>query len=206
MRAFWIYVVSGIFVGCGGGREPATKYYKLDIPMAPVSAGQSAPVSLRIEPFRAAALLRQDRIIYRPSPFEVGYYQYHRWAEPPNDSITKAMAEQLARSSIFQSIEISDTGERTGYVLRGTIDRLQEVDYTGQVEVQVSVSAELEDVARQQVIWTSAASSECAVQKNDIQAVVAAMSQASQQSIARLTMDVARFTRVNRLAASTPLH
>ena len=206
MRALWICIASGLLTGCGAVREPTTRYYKLDIPSAPVPAGQSAPASLRIEPFRAAALLRQDRIVYRPSPVEVGYYEYHRWAEPPNDSITRALAEQLTRSRVFQSVETSDTGQKTGYVLKGTIDQLQEVDYAGGVKVQVSVSAELEDVAQQQIVWTTATSSEFAVKRGDIQAVVAAMSQASQQSIARLTTDVAKFARGKPLAASTPPH
>ena len=202
MRRVWVCITVGLFAGCGSMRAPATKYYKLDIPTALLPTGRPAPASLRIEPFRTAALLRQNRIVYRPSPFEVGYYEYHRWAEPPNASITRALADQLTRNRVFESVEISDTTEQMGYVLRGTIDRLQEVDYGGGVKVQVSVSAELEDAARQQIVWTGVASSEFAVQKDDVQAVVAAMSQASQQSVARLTTDVARFARGNRLAES----
>ena len=132
---------------------------------------------------------------------EVGFYEYHRWAEPPNDTVTKALADQLMRRRVFQSVEISDGGEKADYVLRGSIDRLQEVDYTGAVRVQVSISAELEDPVRQQKIWSSAASSECVVAKSDVQAVVAAMGQASQQSIGRLMTDVAKFVQLNRLAA-----
>ena len=49
-------------------------------------AGPSVPVALRIEPFQTTGLLRQDRIVYRPSPVEVGFYEYHRWAERPNDT------------------------------------------------------------------------------------------------------------------------
>jgi ABC-type uncharacterized transport system auxiliary subunit len=201
MRPFWFLVVVELFAGCGSVRGPATKYYKLDIPPAPTPAGPSAPVSLRIEPFRPSSLLRQDRIVYRPSPVEVGFYEYHRWAEPPNDTMTKALADQLIKRRVFRSVEISDSGETTDYVLRGKIDRLQEVDYMGAVRVQVSISAELEDPVRRQQIWSSAASSECVVAKSDVQAVVAAMGQASQQSIGRLMTDVAKFVQVTRLAA-----
>lgn len=201
MRIFLISVAVGLLAGCGSERGPATRYYKLNIPPAPASAGPSTPASLRIEPFRTTALLRQDRIVYRPSPVEVGFYEYHRWAEPPNETVTKALADQLTRRRVFQSVEISDSGE-SGYVLRGSIDRLQEVDYTGSVRVQVSISAELEDPVRRQVVWSSAASSECVVAKGDVQAVVAAMSQASQQSIARLTTDVTKFVQLNRTAAA----
>jgi len=191
----------GFLAGCGSTRGPATRYYKLDIPPAPAPAGPSAAASLRVEPFRTASLLRQDRIVYRPSPVEVGFYEYHRWAEPPNDAVTKALADQLTKRRVFRSVEISDGGDKADYVLRGSIDRLQEVDYMGGVRVQVTISVQLEDPARQQIIWSSAASSESAVAKSDVQAVVTAMGQASYQSIQRLTNDFSKFVQVNRLAA-----
>jgi ABC-type uncharacterized transport system auxiliary subunit len=201
MRAYWIGIAVGLLAACGSERVPVTKYYKLDIPPAPTPDGPSAPISLRIEPFRTTSLLRHDRIVYRPSPVEVGFYEYHRWAEPPNDSVTKALADQLMKRHVFQSVEISDGGEKTDYVLRGSIDRLQEVDYMGGVRVQVSISAELEDPVQRQTIWSSAASSECGVTKSDVQAVVAAMGRASQQSIVRLMADVTKFVQLHRLAA-----
>lgn len=204
MRAFWISITLGLLTGCGSVHGPATKYYKLDIPPAPTPVGPSASAALRIEPFRTSSLLRQDRIVYRPSPVEVGFYEYHRWAEPPNDTVTNALADQLTKRKVFQSIEISNGDVKAEYVLRGTIDRLQEVDYMGAVKVQVSISAELEDPVRGLTIWSSAATAECVVAKSDVNAVVAAMGQASQQSILRLVTDVAKFVQLNRLAAISP--
>jgi ABC-type uncharacterized transport system auxiliary subunit len=200
MRIFGISLVVGLLEGCGGPRGPATKYYKLEIPQGPAPAGPAAPASLRVEPLRTTSLLRQDRIVYRPSPVEVGYYEYHRWAEPPNDTVTRALADQLRKRRIFQSVEVADGGKKADYVLSGTIDRLQEVDYKGAVRVQVSISAELEDPVRQQKIWSGAASSECIVTRGSVQAVVTAMGQASQQSIARLVADIAKSVQFNRLA------
>ena len=111
------------------------------------------------------------------------------------------MADQLLRRRVFQSVELSDRGGKTNYVLRGSIDRLQEVDYMGAVRVQVSISVELEDTALRQKIWSDAAASECMVGKSDVKAVVAAMGQASQQTIGRLTKDITKFVQLNRLAA-----
>jgi ABC-type uncharacterized transport system auxiliary subunit len=203
MRVLWVSMVVGLLSGCGSVHGPVTRYYKLDIPPAPTPAGPSAPVPLRIEPFRATSLLRQDRIVYRPSPMEVGFYEYHRWAEPPNYTLTKALADQLTGRRVFQSVEISSGVEKQDYVLRGSIDQFQEVDYKGAVKVQVSISAELEDPVRREKIWSSTASSECLVAKSDVQAVVAALGQASQQSIARLVTDVSKFVQVNRLTAAS---
>jgi cholesterol transport system auxiliary component len=201
MRAFLVSVVVGMLAGCGSVQGPAVRYYKLDIPPVPTPAGPSVPVPLRIEPFQTTGLLRQDRIVYRPSPEEVGFYEYHRWAERPNDTVTKALADQLTGRRLFQSVEISDGAEKAEYVLRGTIDRLQEVDYHGAVRAQVSISVELEDPVRREKIWASVASSEFVVKKSDVQAVVTAMGQASQQSIERLVAEVVTFVKANRLGA-----
>jgi ABC-type uncharacterized transport system auxiliary subunit len=202
MHTFLVSAAVGLLAGCGSVRGPATQYYTLDIAPAPTPTGPSAPASLRIQPFRTTSLLRQDRIVYRPSAEEVGFYEYHRWAEPPNETVTKALADQLTRRRAFQSVEISEAGQ-ADYVLRGRIERLQEVDYIGAVRVQVSISAELEDPVRGKIIWSSAASSECVVAKPDVQAVVAAMGQASQQSIVRLMIDITKFVQVNRPAAAS---
>jgi ABC-type uncharacterized transport system auxiliary subunit len=201
MRAFLVSMVVGLLAGCGSVQGPAIRYYKLDIPPAPTPAGPSVPVPLRIESFRTTSLLRQDRIVYCPSPVEVGFYEYHRWAEPPNDTIAKALADQLTGRRLFQSVEISDGPAKAEYVLRGSIDRLQEVDYKGAVRAQVSISAELEDPVRREKVWAGVASSEFVVKRSDVQAVVAAMGQASQQSIERLVTDVVTFVRGNRLGA-----
>jgi len=201
MRLVWVSLAF-VLGSCGGGRAPATTYYKLNIPPAPAPAGLSAPASLRIEPFRVSSFLRQDRIVYCPSPVQVGYYEYHRWAEPPNDSVTKALAEQLRGRRIFQYVEVSAGGQRVDYVLKGRIERLQEVDYRGPLRVEVSISAELEDPERGQVIWSTTASSESAVAQSDVGSIVAAMGRASQQSINRLMADVTKFVQVNRLSSA----
>lgn len=199
MRVSWLFIVLELLAGCGSERVPPTTYYKLDIPPAPTAAGPSAPISLRIEPLRSASLLRQDRIVYRPSPVQVGYYEYHRWAEPPNDSVTKALADQLTKRQVFQSVTVSDTQENGDYILTGSIDRMQEVDYGGGVKAQVSISVTLQN-PQGQTIWSGAASSERMVAKRDVQGVVVAMGQASQQTIVKLTADVTRAIQTKRLA------
>jgi uncharacterized lipoprotein YmbA len=204
MRTLLLSIFSALLVACGGTHGPATNYYKLDIPTAPAPGGPPSQAALRVEPFRTSDMLKQDRIVYRTSPVNVGFYEYHRWAEHPRDTVTKAVADQLEKRRVFQSVAISDDDDRSDYVLTGTIDRLQEVDYGGVVRVQVTISVELQDQAQQRVIWSGAESSEAVVARSDVSSVVAAMGQASQQSIWRLTADVAKYAEKNRLAAYAP--
>ena len=210
MRLISFSIALGLLAACGSEKIPTTRYYKLDVPPPPTPPAPAAPVSLRIEPFRTTSLLRQDRIVYRASPVEVGFYEYHRWAEAPNDTLTKALADQLMKRSAFQSVKISDDERSADYVLKGSVDRLQEVDYMGGVRAQVTISLALEESVQHQTIWSGSASSESAVAKRDVQGVVTAMGQASQQSLGRLITDMTKVVQAKRLgpvssaARSTP--
>ena len=64
------------------------------------------------------------------------------------------MADQLTKRGVFQSVAVSDEENKSEYVLTGSVDRLQEVDYGGAVRAQVTISAVLLDPVRRQVIWS----------------------------------------------------
>jgi uncharacterized lipoprotein YmbA len=65
-------------IGCLG-KVKYPNYYTLDLPSAldpPVQAGTRPSVAVR--EFRSADYLRQGAIVYRLSPEQVGFYNYHR--------------------------------------------------------------------------------------------------------------------------------
>ena len=104
-------------------------------------------------PFRAERMLTQDRIVYRPSRQEVGYYEYHRWAEDPRSAVTSAIIERLRASGAFSSVALFDGRTRSDFLLRGRIERLEEVDYEEGVKAYAAISAELLDATNQRVVW-----------------------------------------------------
>lgn len=62
---------------------------------APAAAEPSAPAAeLRLGEIDAAAHL-EERIAYRPSPGELGYYDSWRWTEPPQAYLRRALAREL---------------------------------------------------------------------------------------------------------------
>jgi ABC-type uncharacterized transport system auxiliary subunit len=54
----------------------------------------SAPLELRLGEVSAAAHL-EERIAYRPSEGELGYYESWRWTEPPQAYLRRALAREL---------------------------------------------------------------------------------------------------------------
>lgn len=58
------------------------------------TAATSPPLELRLGQIDAAAHL-EERIAYRPSQGELGYYDSWRWTEPPQAYLRRALAREL---------------------------------------------------------------------------------------------------------------
>ncbi len=189
-----------VLLGCGGGKIPPTHYYALHLPPAPAPAAGSLPYSVVVMPLRANSMLTQDRIVYRPSQEEVGYYEYHRWAEDPRESMMAALVDKLRTSGAFNSVAPFDGRTRSDYILRARIDRLEEVDFEGGVKVYSGVSAELLDASSMRVVWEDAAEADTSVSSSNMQEVVRQLSVAANRSLDQLTNSMA--AEVRQLGAS----
>jgi len=53
--------------------------------------------------FETSSYLREGRIVYRENPEESGFYEYHRWAAEPAETITAAMIDALRSLRFFPS-------------------------------------------------------------------------------------------------------
>jgi ABC-type uncharacterized transport system auxiliary subunit len=177
--------ISACLVGCGGTRFPA--YYTLHVPPAvdvPIAGGTRS--SLAVLEFRSPAYLHQGAIVYRTSPEQVGFYQYHRWAVDPREFLTNAMIDRLRASGRFAEVNAYDGHSDVDYILSGRLEKLEEVDYEGVVRVEVALSAQITDPRAGKTVWANSASESARVEKRNVPAVVAEMSQAMDRTIQKL--------------------
>src|SRR4029077_16639150 len=117
--------------GCGGAVK-YPNYYALHIPPPPdPPAQEGVRVSLAVREFRSPAYLHQGAIVYKPSPKQIGFYNYHRWAADPREVVTNAVTDRLRASGKFTQVKPYDGRSDVDYVLSGRIERLEEVDYEG---------------------------------------------------------------------------
>src|SRR5271165_6604234 len=140
--------------GCAGKvRYP--NYYTLAVAPtekpAPNDARQSATLAVRR--FDTPAYLRQGRIVYRQTPEEVGFYDYHRWASDPGAVVTTGVIDSLRSTNLFSVVEPYAGQEHPDYLLSGRVERLDEVDYEGGIQVEVKLSAELVNVRTGASVW-----------------------------------------------------
>jgi uncharacterized lipoprotein YmbA len=167
-----------VLAGCGSVRYPTN--YVLNLPPQArrpvISSGALGPVAIR--EFRCPEYLCEGRIVYRPAPEEVGFYENHRWAMNPRQAITQYLEDYLRGQSLFKSVAVHERGSETAYVLSGNIERLEEVDEGRDVHAVCRISAQLLDTRTRSVVWSHTASETVAVEKRDIAGVVSSLSAA----------------------------
>jgi len=177
-----------LMAGCGG-KVLYPHYYALDIPAAPIAAeaGARQPVTLAVRRFEAASYLRQGRIVYRPTPTEIGFYDYHRWAADPAEAITEATIDSIRSRRLFAFVKPYDGQGREDYLLSGRLEKLEEIDSPRGVRVAARLSAELVDLSTGAAVWQSEGDEAAVVESRDVNSLVGAMSHAVQKCIERLT-------------------
>ena len=175
-----------ILAGCGG-RVRYPNYYTLNLPAPPdPPAAENAHAAVAVREFRAPAYLRQGAIVYKPSPEQIGFYAYHRWAINPCEFVTNSVIERLRASGDFARVKPYDGRPDIEYVLSGRLEKLEEIDYQGGVKVEVAISAQMTNLVTGATVWTNAVSEVGDVNKSDVPAVVSEMNRTMERAIEKL--------------------
>lgn len=179
-------ILVAILVGCGGPVK-YPNYYTLHLPPPPdPPVAENVHATLAVREFRSPTYLRQGAIVYKNSPEQIGFYNYHRWAVDPRAFVTNAVAENLRAGGNFSSVKLFDGRPGVDYVLSGRLDELEEIDYEGGVKVRVSISAQMVNVVTGAAVWTNSVSEVGTVGQRDVPAVVSAMNGTMGRAIEKL--------------------
>jgi ABC-type uncharacterized transport system auxiliary subunit len=175
-----------ILASCGG-RVRYPSYYTLNLPAPPdPPAAENVHAAVAIREFRAPAYLRQGAIVYKPSPEQISFYAYHRWAINPCEFVTNSVIERLRASGNFARVTPYDGRPGIEYVLSGRLEKLEEIDYGGGVKVEVAISSQMTNLATGRIVWTNAVSEVGDVNKRDVPAVVSEMNRTMERAITKL--------------------
>src|SRR5215472_3223682 len=191
MRKHWMAICFALailltLVGCGGAVK-YPNYYTLHMqPPADPPPAEGVHASLAIREFRSPSYLRQGSIVYKTSPEQIGFYNYHRWAVDPREFVTNAVTERLRASGNFTQVKLYDGRSDMDYVLSGRLERLEEIDYQGGVKVEVAISAQMTSFASGTTVWTNTVSEVGTVGRKDVPSVVAEMNETMSRAIEKL--------------------
>ena len=175
-----------MLAGCGGAVK-YPNYYALHVPPPPdPPAPENVHAILAVREFRSPTYLRQGAIVYKTSPEQIGFYNYHRWAIDPREFLTNAVANRLRAGGNFSQVKLYDGRPDIDYLLGGRLEELDEIDYEGGVKVQVTISAQMVRVSTGASVWTNSVSEVGTVGQRDVPAVVSAMNDAMGRAIEKL--------------------
>ena len=179
-----------VLTGCAS-KVGRTNYYTLNLPAPPdPPAAENAHTSVAIREFRAPAYLRQGAIVYKPSPEQIGFYAYHRWAIDPCQFVTDSIIARLGATGTFSRVKHYDGQPDADYLVSGRLEKLEEIDYEGGVRVEVAVSAQMTKLDTGTIVWSKAVSEVGEVKQHDVPTVVSEMSHTMERAIEKLLTPV----------------
>jgi ABC-type uncharacterized transport system auxiliary subunit len=192
-----------ILAGCAG-KVGRSNYYTLHLPAPPdPPAAENAHTTVVVREFRAPAYLRQGAIVYKPSPEQIGFYAYHRWAVDPCDFVTDSIIDRLGATGTFSRVKHYDGQPDADYVVSGRLEKLEEIDYEGGVKVEVAVSAQMTKLDTGTIVWSKAVSEVGVVNQHNVPTVVSEMSRTMERAIEKLlTPTPGTLPPVSRAAAN----
>jgi uncharacterized lipoprotein YmbA len=175
-----------VLAGCGGAVK-YPDYYALHIPPPPdPPAQEGVRASLAVREFRSPAYLHQGAIVYKTSPEQIGFYNYHRWAADPREVVTNAVTDRLRASGSFTQVKLYDGRSDVDYVLSGRIEKLEEIDYEGGIKVEVAITAQMTNLTSGAAVWTNTVDEIGTVDQRDVPAVVSEMNRTMERAIEKL--------------------
>jgi cholesterol transport system auxiliary component len=179
-----------VLSGCGRVRYPA--YYTLNLPAPPdPPAAENVRTSIAVREFQSPSYLKQGPVVFRPTPEEIGFYEYHRWAADPRMLVTNAVVDHLRAGGQFFMVSLYDGRPNNDYVFSGKLEKLEEVDYQAGVKVEVAMSAQITRVATGATVWSNAVSETGTVSQRNVRGVISEMNR---------TVDLA----INKLLSTVP--
>jgi ABC-type uncharacterized transport system auxiliary subunit len=172
-----------VLAGCGSARYPTSYILNLPAPASPPVPAPDVRGTLAVDEFGCPRYLCEGRIVYRPTAEEIGFYEFHRWATRPSDMIGQYVADTIRSLGLFKSVALQQTGVEAAYVLKGAIERLEEVDQGNDVRAVCTISAQMVDRQTKSIVWRHTASQAIAVQKRDVAGIVSALSDAVRMTV-----------------------
>jgi ABC-type uncharacterized transport system auxiliary subunit len=124
--------------------------------------------------------------VYRASPEQIGFYDYHRWAADPRQFVTTVIVERLRASGNLAEVMVYDGRSHADYIITGRLEKLEEVDYGGGVKVEVALSVQMTNAHTGTTVWSNSASDIEDVSQRNVPAVVDEMSMAMDRAIEKL--------------------
>lgn len=191
MRRQWSIVLCGLFFcGCSLTKpQLEVRHYTLEIAL-PEAGSATALATLVVRPFSAQDPYSQERLVYRTSPYQLDFYNYHRWAAAPSEQIADWTRRYLRGAALFA--RVYPTGEGAAdFALSGKIRRLEEVDHDQTWEAVLGIDFWLTRAEQRTPVWFQSYTAVQQATKRNPAAVAEAISRNLETILGKLAADLA---------------
>ena len=197
-KAAWGVGILGcslLLAGCagGGGSIPEPRIYRIAVPPPSNTAASPRPLTLGVAVLGGAETYRQERLVYRTTPYQVAFYPYDRWEMAPVEMVTDALIGHLRGAGLFRRVVPYGRDGRADYVLRGRLLRFDQEDtgsgtqWTAVVELEYQVV----DPLKGDVLASGTVRATRPVEGREPAAIVRALSVATGEALGSLGPQVA---------------
>jgi len=137
----------GSATGCLNFRKPArqVEQYTLEYPPPEVAGMSLAQASLKLERFAETAAFNTSAMIYRPEPFKLDAYQYHRWRVHPADLVGDHLLRDLRKSALFGAVFSHLDPEEGRFILEGAVEEFLEIEEQNRRQAVLALAITLLD-------------------------------------------------------------
>ena len=185
-----------MLVGCGesGVPVPSDQFHRLSVG-APVVVYEKPRISgvLEVDRFRASDVLQDRAIVFveHDSPNVLHQYYYQLWADEPTRMLQAVTIDYLREAHLADQVVGSGLRVVPAYTLSGEIKKLEH-DLGSPSGVAVALEFSLRDHKSGTLVWMKSYNADRTVPNSSVAAATRAISEAVQEILGSLSMDLAR--------------
>lgn len=170
---------------CGCANIPLTHYYTFqpDIEKKAETRSPKYPYIVTIDAFEADVPYQQDKIVFRTSPYEVNFYEYHKWLRLPEELVTEQVFKLVSAAGMFQNVHTQAFESYSDYIIRGRIKMFDQWYREGTSSVRVRLEYHLIATQEEHTIWMDTVETDINLSKLGIVETVKGFETALQENV-----------------------
>jgi ABC-type uncharacterized transport system auxiliary subunit len=169
---FYLFISLVIFSGCIGSKPQAPSFYLLEYPAdRTMSFGETdnpLPVIVEAEDVNISPAFASYDIVLRANSHEIRYFDMHRWATRPVQSMTSFLLTFFERNNVFENAGPRFWKVPPHYKLKTTIFQMEIFEEDKKFYARLHLELQLKKIDTEQVVLTHVADNRQALEERDL--------------------------------------
>ncbi len=173
-------VLAGALAACGSSKMHSRSYYTLAYALTDeerLAPEPRVPVMLRVKELDVELSYDRQPIVYRYSPYQLEFYNYHQWIAKPQRMLTELVYKHLKHANVFRQVTTSLKEGLPDYELEGQVRNIEEFDSDTEWSAHLAMTLQVVDTKTRRLVWKHAFDQRRKVFNHDVIYVVRALSQ-----------------------------